>query len=104
LRFDDGLSGGIDRSSELEGEVFEPLRDPSFAPESLHARVAGEAREEPDRALRFRPGCGRKSIEGKTLRLHVDPGARKPRRAAPPFCVGGANQDGSGRPRPGIDP
>ena len=58
LRFDDGLSGETDLAAELEGEVFEPLRDPryfarfvvdetlmwpngaDFAPEFLHARVA----------------------------------------------------------------
>lgn len=27
LRFSDGLSGEIDLAAELEGEVFEPLRD-----------------------------------------------------------------------------
>jgi len=58
LRFDDGLDGVLDLESELEGEVFEPLKDPAyfadfqvdqtltwpngadFAPEFLHARVA----------------------------------------------------------------
>lgn len=58
LRFDDGAIGEIDLSAELDGEVFEPLRDPEyfssfvvdqtltwpngadFAPEFLHARVA----------------------------------------------------------------
>jgi len=30
LRFDDGIEGEIDLSAELEGEVFEPLRDPVF--------------------------------------------------------------------------
>lgn len=57
LRFDDGLSGETDLAGELEGEVFEALRDPGtfarfvvdetlmwpngadFAPEFLHARV-----------------------------------------------------------------
>lgn len=59
LRFDDGLSGETDLAAELDGEVFEPLRDPvyfarfvvdetllwpngaDFAPEFLHARVSG---------------------------------------------------------------
>ena len=58
LRFEDGLDGEVDLAGELDGEVFEPLRDPSvfaafevdetltwpngadFAPEFLHARVA----------------------------------------------------------------
>lgn len=58
LRFDDGLDGEVDLSDELEGEVFEPLRDPEYfarfsvdetllwpngadyAPEFLHDRVA----------------------------------------------------------------
>ena len=58
LRFDDGTSGEVDLGRELEGEVFEPLRDPTyfarfvvdetltwpngadFAPEFLHARVS----------------------------------------------------------------
>ena len=30
LRFDDGLDGEVDLASELDGEVFEPLRDPAF--------------------------------------------------------------------------
>jgi len=58
LRFDDGLDGEVDLAGELEGEVFEPLRDPAyfarflvdetllwpngadFAPEFLHERVS----------------------------------------------------------------
>jgi hypothetical protein len=57
LRFDDGLDAEVDLSSELDGEVFEPLRDPKyfscfavdetltwpngadFAPEFLHAKA-----------------------------------------------------------------
>jgi hypothetical protein len=57
LRFDDGVDGEVDLSAELDGEVFEPLRDPEyfarfvvddtllwsngadFAPEFLHQRV-----------------------------------------------------------------
>ena len=30
LRFADGLEGNVDLESELEGEIFEPLRDPEF--------------------------------------------------------------------------
>lgn len=57
LRFDDGVDGEVDLSAELDGEVFEPLRDPEFfarfavhdtltwpngadfVPEFLHERV-----------------------------------------------------------------
>lgn len=60
LRFSDGLEGEVDLASDLDGEVFEPLRDPAvfrsftlhpklhtvvwpngadFAPEFLHHRV-----------------------------------------------------------------
>ena len=67
LRFDDGLSGVVDLSDVLGGEVFEPLKDPSyfseftvdetlvwpngadFAPEFLHERAkAGPSRQNPD--------------------------------------------------------
>lgn len=58
LRFDDGSSGEVDLERDLDGEVFEPLRDPAyfagfvvdetltwpngadFAPEFLRARVS----------------------------------------------------------------
>ena len=30
LRFADGREGDVDLGSELEGEIFEPLRDPEF--------------------------------------------------------------------------
>jgi hypothetical protein len=58
LRFDDGLEGETDLAGELDGEVFEPLRDADyfarfsvddtlawpngadFAPEFLHQRIA----------------------------------------------------------------
>lgn len=58
LRFDDGLEGEIDLAPEIDGEVFEPLRDPAyfarflvddtltwpngadFAPEFLHDLVS----------------------------------------------------------------
>jgi hypothetical protein len=57
LRFDDGIEGEVDLAAELDGEVFEPLRDPEyfarytvdetlvwpngadFAPEFLHDRI-----------------------------------------------------------------
>jgi hypothetical protein len=58
LRFEEGVAGEVDLAGELDGEVFEPLRDPAFfarfvvdetltwpsgadfAPEFLHARVS----------------------------------------------------------------
>ncbi len=30
LRFDDGVEGDVDLENELEGEIFEPLKDPSY--------------------------------------------------------------------------
>ena len=60
LRFSDGVAGEVDLSGELDGHMFEPLRDPAlfrrvslhpelhtivwpngadFAPEFLHTRV-----------------------------------------------------------------
>lgn len=30
LRFEDGTEGEIDLSAELDGPIFEPLKDPSF--------------------------------------------------------------------------
>jgi len=41
LRVDDGREGEVDLSGELEGEVFEPPRNPGdFAPEFPYERVA----------------------------------------------------------------
>ena len=40
LRFNDGLEGEVDLTSELDGEVFEPLRDgASFRPFTLHPEL-----------------------------------------------------------------
>ena len=37
LRFNNGVAGEVDLSNELDGEVFEPLRDPAlFATASQH--------------------------------------------------------------------
>ena len=37
LRFNNGVAGEVDLSAELEGEVFEPLRDPAlFATAGQH--------------------------------------------------------------------
>ncbi|MGH7639213.1 MAG: DUF2442 domain-containing protein [Gemmatimonadaceae bacterium] len=30
LRFNNGVEGEVDLAAELDGEVFEPLRDPAF--------------------------------------------------------------------------
>jgi len=30
LRFEDGSNGEVDLASELDGPIFEPLRDPSY--------------------------------------------------------------------------
>ena len=62
VEFDDGVSGTVDLSDELEGEVFQPLRDeavfrqvmvdefgavcwpkgPDLAPDAMHSQLAGE--------------------------------------------------------------
>ena len=40
LRFSDGVAGEIDLAGELEGEVFEPLRDPAvFRSFTLHPEL-----------------------------------------------------------------
>ena len=40
LRFSDGTEGEVDLSSELEGEMFEPLRDPAvFRSFTLHPEL-----------------------------------------------------------------
>ncbi|HEV2100532.1 MAG TPA: DUF2442 domain-containing protein, partial [Stellaceae bacterium] len=67
VEFDDGVSGTIDLSDELEGEVFQPLRDeavfrqvavdefgavcwpngPDLAPDAMHDQLAGELTTSP---------------------------------------------------------
>ena len=62
VEFDDGVSGTIDLSEELDGEVFRPLRDeatfrlvtidefgavcwpngPDLAPDAMHSQLADE--------------------------------------------------------------
>ncbi len=39
LRFNDGTAGVVDLSGELEGEVFEPLRDPALFVTAHHHPV-----------------------------------------------------------------
>jgi hypothetical protein len=63
VEFDDGVAGTIDLSGELDGEVFQPLRDeavfrqvafdefgavcwpngPNLAPDAMHSQLTGEA-------------------------------------------------------------
>jgi len=64
LRFDDGVEGDVNLQNELEGEIFQPLKDPSyfrqftiykelftiswpngadFAPEFLYEKLKGAA-------------------------------------------------------------
>jgi hypothetical protein len=69
VEFDDGVSGTIDLSDELDGEVFRPLRDeaifppvtvdefgavccpngPDLAPDAMHAQLTGEPATPPRR-------------------------------------------------------
>jgi hypothetical protein len=62
VEFDDGVAGTIDLSGELDGEVFQPLRDealfrqvtvdefgavcwpngPDLAPDAMHSELSGE--------------------------------------------------------------
>ena len=85
VEFDDGVAGTIDLSGELDGEVFQPLRDeavfrqvtvdefgavcwpngPDLAPDAMHSELAREPpsrsrprqeKAEPRTASRSRPG------------------------------------------------
>jgi hypothetical protein len=67
VEFDDGVAGTIDLSGELDGEVFQPLRDeavfrqmtvdefgavcwpngPDLAPDAMHSELAGEPPSRP---------------------------------------------------------
>ncbi len=67
VEFDDGVSGTIDLSDELDGEVFQPLRDeatfrqvkvdefgavcwpngPDLAPDAMHSQLAGKTATAP---------------------------------------------------------
>ena len=69
VEFDDGVSGTIDLSDELDGEVFQPLRDeaifrqvtvddfgavcwpngPDLAPDAIHSQLAVEPATPPRR-------------------------------------------------------
>jgi hypothetical protein len=81
VEFDDGLAGTIDLSGELDGEVFQPLRDeavfrqvtvdefgavcwpngPDLAPDAMHSELAGgpprhRKKAEPHAAAKPRAG------------------------------------------------
>jgi len=67
VAFDDGVAGTIDLSGELDGEVFQPLRDeavfrqvtvdefgavcwpngPDLAPDAMHRELTGEPPSQP---------------------------------------------------------
>ena len=85
VEFDDGVAGTIDLSGELDGEVFQPLRDeavfrqvtvdefgavcwpngPDLAPDAMHSELAGEpptrprARQQAERGAGSKPRAGR---------------------------------------------
>jgi Protein of unknown function (DUF2442) len=86
VEFDDGVSGTIDLSGELDGEVFQPLRDESvfrqvtveefgavcwpngrdLAPDAMHSELTAEPtpqsrpqREKTDRSAGAKPPAGR---------------------------------------------
>jgi hypothetical protein len=75
VEFDDGVSGTIDLSDELEGEVFRPLRDeavfrqvtvdefgavcwpngPDLAPDAMHSQLSGEPGDLAPAVIPLRP-------------------------------------------------
>jgi hypothetical protein len=75
VEFDDGVAGTIDLSAELDGEVFQPLRDesifrqvtvddfgavcwpngPDLAPDAMHGELTGEPRTQPLRREETEP-------------------------------------------------
>jgi hypothetical protein len=86
VEFDDGVSDRIDLFGELDGEVFQPLRDeavfrqvtvdefgavcwpnrPDLAPDAMHSELTGEPtpqsrpqREKTDRSAGAKPRAGR---------------------------------------------
>jgi hypothetical protein len=86
VEFDDGISGTIDLSGELDGEVFQPLRDealfcqvtvdefgavswpngPDLAPDAMHSELTAEPtsqsraqREKIDLSAGAKPQAGR---------------------------------------------
>lgn len=86
VEFDDGVSGTIDLSGELDGEVFQPLRDeavfrqvtvdefgavcwpngPDLAPDAMHSELTGDPTSQSrpqwgktDRSAGAKPRAGR---------------------------------------------
>ena len=72
VEFDDGVAGTVDLSGELDGEVFQPLRDaailrqvtvdefgavcrpngPDLAPDAMHSELTGKPPPSPDHSRR----------------------------------------------------
>ena len=85
VEFDDGVAGTIDLSGELDGEVFQPLRDeavfrqvtvdefgavcwpngPDLAPDAMHSELAGEPPTLPRAQQRAERGAGSKPRAGR---------------------------------------
>jgi hypothetical protein len=84
VEFDDGVAGTIDLSGELDGEVFQPLRDeavfrqvmvdefgavcwpngPDLAPDAMHSELAREPPSQP-RPKKAKPRTISKSPSGR---------------------------------------
>jgi hypothetical protein len=85
VEFDDGVAGTIDLSRELDGEVFQPLRDeavfrqvtvdefgavcwpngPDLAPDAMHSELAGEPPARPQAQQQAGRGEGSKPRAGR---------------------------------------
>jgi hypothetical protein len=85
VEFDDGVAGTIDLSGELDGEVFQPLRDeavfrqvtvdefgavcwpngPDLAPDAMHSELAGEPPTRPQAQQQAERGAGSKPRAGR---------------------------------------
>jgi Protein of unknown function (DUF2442) len=85
VEFDDGVAGTIDLSGELDGEVFQPLRDEAvfrqvtvdefgavcwpngldLAPDAMHRELAGEPPTRPRAQQQAERGAGSKPRTGR---------------------------------------
>ena len=85
VEFDDGVAGTIDLSGELDGEVFQPLRDeavfrqvtvdefgavcwpngPDLAPDAMHSELAAEPPTRPLAQHQAERGAGSKPRAGR---------------------------------------